>query len=113
MEQQDIQTKWQELLNTLTERFGKEPNMDAILFLVGVNEFRGRTPKFKFAKNEKEDLMHIGVCTLLSQMGYYKLEKYDDEGWPHFEQIKTVEATSLDGQELLLKQGALKYFEGM
>lgn len=110
MSDNQLDTEWKKVLDLLEKRFGKPPNMEALLFLVGVNEFHGRTPKFKFAKNEKEDLMHIGVCTLLSKLGYYELEKYDQEGWPHFLQIKKVNEDNLTDQETLLKEGAILYF---
>ena len=72
----------------LVERFGKKPDMEAILFLIGIQEF-GHV-RDKFTKEQKQDLMHVAVCTLLSQSGYYEIEGYDDDGWPHFRQLKTA-----------------------
>ncbi len=103
--------RWQSLEAMLTERFGKLPNMEALLYLIGMNEFQGRTPKYKFSKEEKQDLMHIAVCTVLSKGGYYRLEGKDDEGWPHFQELKPVPETTLEGQELLLKEHILEYFD--
>lgn len=103
--------RWQALLAMLKERFGKEPNMEAILFLIGINEYKGRMPAYKFSKEQKQDLMHVAVCTLLSPLGFYKLERYDDEGWPLYKQIKEGQPTDLKGQEMLLQQQILDYFE--
>jgi len=35
----DLQTRWWNLEAQLVERFGKKPDMEAILFLIGVQEF--------------------------------------------------------------------------
>ena len=46
--------------------------MEAILFLIGIQEVGDfRT---KFTKEQKQDLMHVAVCSLLSPSGYYELE---------------------------------------
>lgn len=104
--------RWIILEATLVERFGKKPNMEAILFLIGMNEYQGRIPKIKFSKEQKQDLMHVAVCSLLSRGGYYKLDGYDDEGWPHFTELKKVETDdSLAAQEILLKEYILDYFD--
>lgn len=105
--------RWIILEAQLVERFGKKPNMEAILFLIGLNEYQGRIPKIKFSKEQKQDLMHIAVCALLSRGGYYLLEGYDDEGWPHYRELKPVETDkdTLLAQEKLLKTYILDYFE--
>src|SRR5450759_2314535 len=84
----DLQLRWWKLEEKLMEKFGKKPDMEAILFLIGIQEFGNI--KSKFSKEQKQDLMHVAVCSLLSQSGYYKLEGYDDEGWPHFLQLKEL-----------------------
>lgn len=102
--------RWQHLLLMLKERFGKEPDMEAILFLIGINEYRGRMPMHKFSKEQKQDLMHVAVCTLLCEEGFFKLEEYDEEGWPHFTQLKANTPADLTGQEDLLRGKILGYF---
>ncbi|WP_118950979.1 hypothetical protein [Taibaiella helva] len=111
-EKKSLFERWIILEADLVERFGKKPNMEAILFLIGVNEYRGRIPKIKFSKEQKQELMHIAVCTLLSRGGYYAPEGYDDEGWPHFRELKKVETdqNTLAAQEILLKEYILDYF---
>ncbi|HLU18037.1 MAG TPA: hypothetical protein VKZ76_08310 [Edaphocola sp.] len=107
----DFEKRWQALEKMLDERFGKLPNIEALLYLIGINEFQGRTPKYKFSKEEKQDLMHIGVCTILSQSGYYQFAGLDDEGWPHFRELKPIPETTLEGQERLIKEHILAYFD--
>jgi len=105
----DIQVRWWNLEARLTERFGKKPDVEAILFLVGVQEF-GELRK-KFSKEQKQDLMHIAVCNLFAQSGYYELERVDEEGWPHFKQLKALPVMDLREQENFLKDHILLYFE--
>ena len=107
--QDDLQTRWWKLEATLIERFGKKPDMETILFLVGIQEF-GDIRK-KFSKEEKQDLMHIAVCALFGQSGYYELERVDEQGWPHFKQLKSLPVMNLVEQENFLKDHVLLYFD--
>lgn len=105
----DLQTRWWQLEARFLEKFGKKPDLEAMLLLIGVQELHNT--KQKFNKEQKQDLMHIAVCTLLSQTGYYELERYDDEGWPHFKQSKELPAYNIMEQESFLKDHVLLYFE--
>lgn len=105
----DLQQRWWNLEAKLVERFGKKPDMEAILFLIGMQEL-GEVGR-KFSKEQKQDLMHIAVCTLLAPSGYYDLEGRDADGWPHFRQLKAMPALNLIDQENFLKDHVLLYFE--
>ena len=105
----DLQTRWWALEGKLLERFGKKPDMEAILFLIGIQE-TGYVEQ-KISKEQKQDLMHVAVCTLLSQSSYYEIESVDTEGWPHFKQLKEIPSWSLMEQENILKDHILLYFE--
>ena len=105
----DLQSRWWKLEEKLLQRFGKKPDMEAILFLIGIQEF-GQIRE-KFTKEQKQDLMHVAVCKLLTQSGYYELEKMDEEGWPHFRQLKAMPEMSMTDQENFLKDHILLYFE--
>jgi hypothetical protein len=105
----DLQTRWWDLEARLVERWGKKPDMEAILFLIGVQEF-GAIRK-KFSKEEKQDLMHIAVCSLFAQSGFYELERVDEDGWPHFRQLKALPVMGGTEQENFLKDHILLYFE--
>jgi hypothetical protein len=106
---EDLQVRWWALESRLMERFGKKPDMEAILFLVGIQELGEIRPKF--TKEQKQDLMHIAVCTLFAQSGYYELEKVDEEGWPHFRQLKALPPMNMIEQENFLKDHLLLYFD--
>ena len=107
----DLQQRWWNLESKLVTRFGKKPDMEAILFLIGIQEF-GQLRE-KFTKEQKQDLMHVAVCKLMSQSGYYELEGRDEDGWPHFKQLKPMPEMSITEQENFLKDHILLYFEKM
>ncbi|WP_345081069.1 hypothetical protein [Nemorincola caseinilytica] len=106
----NFEQRWLDTENLLRERFGKVPDMEGILFLIGVNEL-GRMPRRKFSKEQKQDLMHVAVCTLLSQLGYYEPAGRDEEGWPHFEATGAVPVQGIADQERMLKECVVRYFE--
>ena len=105
----DLQSRWWKLEEKLIERFGKKPDLESILFLIGIQEF-GQI-RDKFTKEQKQDLMHVAICSLLSQSGYYEIDGYDDDGWPHFKQLKSLPIMNMIEQENFLKDHALLYFE--
>ena len=105
----DLQQRWWNLEAKLAERFGKKPDMEAILFLIGMQETN--FIKEKITKEQKQDLMHVAVCTVLGQSGYYESEGIDKDGWPHFKQLKEMPVVSLIEQENFLKDHILLYFE--
>ena len=93
----------------LMERFGKKPDMETILFLIGTQEFGDI--KSKFTKEQKQDLIHVAICSVLSLSGFYELEGVDGDGWPHFKQLKHIEPMPLKEQENFLKDHVLLYFQ--
>jgi len=105
----DLQQRWWKLEAKMVERFGKKPDVETILFLIGIQEFGDI--KEKFTKEQKQDLMHVAVCSLLSVSGYYELEKIDADGWPHFKQLKQMPDMNAIEQEYFLKDHILLYFE--
>ena len=105
----DLQQRWWALEAKLLDRFGKKPDLEAILFLIGVQETG--FIKEKITKEQKQDLMHVATCSLLAQSGYYELEGRDQDGWPHFKQLKTLPVLNSFEQENFLKDHVLLYFE--
>src|SRR6188768_2778025 len=102
-----LKSKWEVLCKKLTDDFGDEPDLQVVLFLIGVQEL-GKGP-LKYSKDEKQDLMHIAVCRLLSNYGYYELKGLDQDGWPHWELVKKLPPLTLREQDWLLKQAAVEY----
>ena len=110
MEQVEIEVKWESLLLEVKEMIGKKIlNINNILFLIGVQEL-GKGP-LNFSKEQKQDLIHIAVCKILSGDGFYEFEKVDEQGWPHYRLAKTIPYNDVLGQENFLKKYIIQYFE--
>lgn len=105
----DLQSRWWKLEEKLMERFEKKPDVETILFLIGIQEL-GEI-KAKFSKEQKQDLMHVAVCTVLMPSGYYEIEGVDADGWPHFKQLKAMPELNPFEQEAFLKDHILLYFQ--
>ena len=105
----DLQARWWALEGKLVERFGKKPDLETVLFLIGVQEL-GQTGN-DFTKEQKQDLMHVAVCRLLSVSGFYEIEKVDEEGWPHYRQLKPMPEMTPIEQENFIKDHVLLYFQ--
>ncbi|MGB3142782.1 MAG: hypothetical protein WBB24_01630 [Maribacter sp.] len=108
----DIQLKerWEGLIERLSAKFsdGDPLELDAIIYLVGVQELGQYHRKYK--KDDKLDLMHIAICRLLEPYGYYEFEFFDEEGWPHYtikEELPTLKAGE---QTVLMKEAIVNYF---
>ncbi len=106
---QDLQQRWWNFEAELVKHFGKKPDMDAILYLIGLQELQMFAEKI--TKEQKQDLMHVAVCTILSPSGYYVMEGKDEDGWPHFKQLKPLPSLQLKEQEDFLKDHVLLYFD--
>ena len=106
----ELARRWQGLLNQLQNSIGKKPaDLNSVLFLIGVQEL-GKGP-IRFSKEEKQDLMHIAICKVLSFSGFYQLEGLDEQGWPHWKLIKKLPRFDTLEQEKLLKMHILEYFD--
>jgi hypothetical protein len=106
----ELERTWISLLSSMEGMIGVKPkDLNAVLFLIGVQEL-GKGKKV-FSKEEKQDLMHIGICKVLSLSGYYRLEGLDQDGWPHWVMVKKLPHFDLLEQEKLLKMHVIEYFE--
>ena len=105
----ELAKKWSSLLELIEKNLGKKPkDLNGVLFLIGVQEL-GQGNK-NFSKEQKQDLMHIAICKVLSFSGYYELEGTDKDGWPHWKPVKKLPRFDLLEQEQLLKMSVLDYF---
>ncbi|MBD1397425.1 hypothetical protein H9Q13_09630 [Pontibacter sp. JH31] len=108
-ESSNLEHRWTNLRASMMKTFGKKPDLNAILFLIGIQELgKGIT---NFTKEEKQDLMHIATCKVFSLSGYYELEQVDEEGWPHYRSIKPIPFANLKEQDRMLKWHILEYFD--
>lgn len=112
MESWERDFEWLRVKTIVKTAMGKDtfPDLQTILFLIGVQEL-GRIPKEKFTKEEKRDLMHIAVCTLLENDGYYTFVGRDQDGWPHWEEKMTFSVKGVAEQESFLVLKVIAYFK--
>lgn len=113
MEEWQLDFEWLRIRHFIKKKFNKKelPDLNAILFLIGVQEL-GRLQK-KFSKEEKQDLMHIAICRLMSEDGYYEFEGLDTAGWPHWKPVKAFNLRGADAQGLYLKEKVVHYFNSL
>ena len=106
-----LKEDWELVLKLLSEKFGEGAplNLDAIIYLIGVQEL-GKGPKI-FKKDEKVNLMHIAICRLLEPFGYYQFDFFDDEGWPHYTILEELPQLKPGEQSVLMKEAIVLYFK--
>ncbi|MBR9919826.1 MAG: hypothetical protein GYB31_03240 [Bacteroidetes bacterium] len=111
MEEWAIDFEWLRVRHLVKDQLGRKdlPDLNAILFLIGVQEL-GRW-KARFTKEEKQDLMHIAVCRLLSYDDYYVFKGRDADGWPHYEQVRPFKVKGVRDQSVVLKENVIRYFK--
>lgn len=104
-----MKSDWEILQDKLTERFGTPMDFDAILFTIGLQELN--KPFKKYKKDEKLDVMHVAICTLLEPFGFYEYKGVDDDGWPHWELKENLPHLEAKQQNKLIIDSILDYFK--
>lgn len=111
MEDWELDFEWLRVQHLVQDAMRREtlPDLNTVLFLIGMQEL-GRWKK-AFSKEEKQDLMHIAVCRLLAQDGYFEFVGRDEDGWPHYRQVVDMPKQHTGIQERMLKVLAVGYFK--
>lgn len=104
-----MKSEWQILQEKLKERFGSEMDMDALLFMIGLNELSKSYRKYK--KDQKLEVMHVAICTLLEPYGFYEFKGRDEEGWPHWDLKEEIPHLEAKQQNKLMVDAMLEYFK--
>jgi len=113
MEDWELEFNWLKVRHQIKDYMEQDklPDLNLALLLIGLREL-GKIKK-KYTKEEKQDLMHVAVCTLLEPEGYYAYVGLDDDGWPHWNVVKPFTLTGIDAQERYLKEKIIGYMEGV
>ena len=113
MDQWQLEFEWLRIRHYVKDSLKSKdlPDLKVILFLIGVQELGAFESGRKFSKEEKQDLMHVAVCSLLEDDGYYKFTGSDQDGWPHWEAEKPFSIKGVKEQENILKQKIINYFD--
>ena len=106
----ELKTKWNNLKTKLSVDFSDNEiiDLDSIIFLIGIQEL-GQFQK-RFNKQKKLEVIHIAVCKLLSDYGYYEYDHTDNDGWPHYKLIKKLPNLKAGEQTILMKKAIINYF---
>ncbi len=106
----NLKEDWERVLNILSATFseGEDLNLDAIIYLIGVQELGQGAKEFK--KDDKLNLMHIAICRLLEPFGYYEFDFYDNDGWPHYKILEELPPLKSGEQTVLMKEAIVLYF---
>ena len=104
----DFEKRWRDTVSTISKNFGEEIDLQSILFLIGLQELNLRVDKL--SKDQKIEVIHVAICTLLEPYGYYESKGLDNEGWPHFESKKKIPNVNKQEQEQIIKEAIIDYF---
>ena len=110
MENKSENQLWEEVEQFFVENFDtdKHPQIDTRLFLIGVQELG--SGQQKYTKDDKVNILHIAVCRLLERFGYYRFSHYDDDGYPHFDEVENLPELKPNEQQILMKKAIIQYF---
>ena len=103
----DLDKTWGQLIEKLEAEFHQDMTLKGILYLIGVQELNLGVKQYK--REEKVNVLHVAVCKILTPFGFYKFDKVDVDGWPHYIELKAIKSLSEKEQELLMKEAVLKY----
>lgn len=111
METWELEFEWLRVRHWLKDKFNRDslPDLNGVLFLIGIQELGFVKPGF--SKEEKQDLMHIAVCRLLGYDDYFEFVGRDEDGWPHWRQVREMSSQPVVEQERMLKIHAVRYFK--
>lgn len=107
---EQLKERWSQVEEKLSCQFadGEKLELDAIIYLIGLQEL-GQVHR-KFKKDHKLDLMHIAICRLLEPYGYYEFDYFDEEGWPHYRMLEQLPQLKAGEQSVLMKEAIVQYF---
>ena len=105
-----LKERWENLVSLLSDQFsqGEDLDLDAIIYLIGVQELGKIHQKYK--KDEKLNLMHIAICRLLEPYGFYEFDYIDQDGWPHYNVKEELPPLKAGEQSVLMKEAIVNYF---
>lgn len=103
----DLEKNWSLLITKLEKQFNEDFNLKGVLYLIGIQELNFGLKKYE--RHEKMDVIHVAVCKVLSPFGFYQFNKIDEDGWPHYKEIKAIKSLNEKDQEELIKLAILKY----
>lgn len=106
----EVAARWKALQRRLVDRFGREPNVEAVLFLLGI-QARGRGYEPKLDRQIKQDLIMEGTYAAFEALGLYERVGMEADGAWIWERTHPLPEMDVGRQEKLLKLAILAYFD--
>lgn len=108
MQEEFDKRKWASFKSDFQKKYGEHPSVLSALFMIGLSNINAEHETL--TKEEKQDVIHVGLCTLLKNEGFYTLDFIDEDGWPHFSTTNLANHVDIEKQENYLRHLILKYF---
>lgn len=105
----EFKKKWDDVKKRLDKRFESDLDVQAILFIIGLQELGQKVEKL--SKDQKVDVMHVAVCAILEPYGYYEYDGRDKDDWPHWTTTHKIPRLNQQEQEHLIKESIIDYLE--
>lgn len=111
VDEEVVEARWNRLLTWVRERFGEEPGIEGLLFLIGV-QARGRGFEPDLEKETKQALIMEGTYHAFEMLGLYeKVGMEADGSWIWERVADDPEQLAVEEQEKLLRIAILAYFD--
>ena len=99
----NLDKNWESLVARLEKQFDDEMTLKEYY----TNQIRQLG--IKGLVGEKLNVLHVATCKLLSGFGYYKFVSVDEDGWPHYKEVKAIKNLNEKEQENLIKKAIINY----
>ena len=109
MSYQTFTDQWETFLLKAGQYFNVMANYEFLLFIIGIQE--SGKGFGNFSKQEKTDLISLGICRILEIKGYMRQSGNDPEGWPLFDTIKNHQVMPPLQHNRMMREGIMQYFE--
>lgn len=106
----ELKERWDRLIARIETRFGKTPDIEAILFLIGIQSV-GRGYEPELPKERKQSLIMEGSYLAFETLGIYSRIGMERNGFWIWEKNIDLPKMSVEDQEKLLQIGILNYFD--
>ncbi len=104
-----MKDQWENTLDKLEKIIGKKPdNIASVLFLIGLQKLG--FGKKSYTKEQKQDVIHIGMCEILQEKEICQFASRDADGWPQYQFFNTTNQMVKLDQEVFIKD-AISYLE--
>lgn len=108
VEEQFDRIQWANFKNDFKQQYGESPSVISSLFLVGLAVIKAELTEL--SKEQKQEVIHVGLCEVLTKDDLYVKTHTDEDGWPHYQATKKATQLDVEKQETYLRQMILNYF---